>query len=97
MNYDDYDPPYYGGTPAQEGMLEQQYIFGVENPDRQWILTDWDVWVKNPYYYGPAQQHPEADTPYDVWEEEQRWHAECNEKLPAPPAEICLPDDDIPF
>lgn len=31
------------------------------NPDRAWILTDRDVWHKNPYYTGPAVKHPEED------------------------------------
>jgi hypothetical protein len=26
----------------------------------QWILTDYDVWVRNPHYTGPSQPHPEA-------------------------------------
>ena len=25
----------------------------------QWILTDYDVWVRNPHYTGPEQRHPE--------------------------------------
>lgn len=29
--------------------------------DRQWILTDYDVWVRNPHYNGPEQRHPEDD------------------------------------
>jgi hypothetical protein len=24
-----------------------------------WILSDRDVWYRNPYYKGPAQPHPE--------------------------------------
>ncbi len=27
---------------------------------RQWILSDYDVWVRNPYYTGPEQPHPET-------------------------------------
>ena len=34
---------------------------GAMNPDRAWILTDRDVWHKNPYYAGPAVPHPEED------------------------------------
>lgn len=26
---------------------------------RAWLLHDWDVWVKNPHYTGPACPHPE--------------------------------------
>jgi len=36
-------------------------IFGQEKPNQQWILTDYDVWAKNPYYVGPDQPHPEDD------------------------------------
>ena len=25
----------------------------------QWLLHDFDVWVRNPHYTGPAQRHPE--------------------------------------
>lgn len=34
---------------------------GAANPERAWILTDRDVWHKNPYYTGPAVPHPEED------------------------------------
>lgn len=92
MNHHDlfYDPPTYGGTPAQEGHKEQIQIFGMENPDRQWILSGWDVWERNPYYHGPEQQHPEDDTPSELWEPYTP-----PEQLPPPPAEIVL--DDCPF
>lgn len=93
MHHDLYDPPTYGGTPAQEGMEEQRWIFGMENPESEWILTDWDVWVKNPYYHGPIGRHPEDD----CHPEDDR-----GEQLPPPPAEIFVPcqeenEDDIPF
>jgi hypothetical protein len=63
-----YDPPTYGGTPMQEAHAEMIQIFGMENPDRQWILSDYDVWERNPFYSGPEQQHPEDNTPSDEWE-----------------------------
>lgn len=62
-----YDPPTYGGTPQQEAHAEMIQIFGFENPDSQWILSGYDVWEKNPYYHGPEQQHPEDDTPSELW------------------------------
>lgn len=34
---------------------------GAGRPDQAWILTDRDVWHKNPYYTGPAVRHPEDD------------------------------------
>lgn len=93
MHFDLYDPPTYGGTPIQEAMEEQRFIFGQENPEAEWILTSWDVWVKNPYYNGPSGRHPEDDE---------------REELPPPPAEIFVSeeilairqeenDEDIPF
>ena len=86
-----YDPPSYGGTPQQEAHAEMTQIFGMENPDSQWILTDYDVWVKNPYYHGPEQQHPEDDTPAELWK------PYTPPPLPDPPAEIWVDDDKVPF
>jgi hypothetical protein len=34
---------------------------GAANPDSCWILTDRDVWHRNPYYQGPVTRHPEED------------------------------------
>ena len=34
---------------------------GGVNPNQAWILTDRDVWYKNPYYHGPAVRHPEEE------------------------------------
>ena len=98
MHFDLYDPPTYGGSPIQEAMEEQRFIFGQENPEAEWILTSWDVWVKNPYYNGPIGRHPEDDYPED----------DRGEQLPPPPAEIFVSaeilatcqeenEDDIPF
>jgi hypothetical protein len=56
-----YDPPSYGGTVQQEAHAEMIQIFGSEKEDCQWILTDFDVWEKNPFYCGPDQPHPEDD------------------------------------
>ena len=45
--------------------------YELESPPKltggKWILTDYDVWERNPYYHGPEQQHPEDDTPSDEW------------------------------
>ena len=38
----------------------------------QWMLHDYDVWVSNPHYCGPEQQHPEDDTPHEEWLARQR-------------------------
>lgn len=34
---------------------------GAANPDHAWILSDRDVWYKNPFYQGPPVRHPEDD------------------------------------
>lgn len=34
---------------------------GSQNPDQAWVLTDRDVWHRNPCYSGPPQPHPEDD------------------------------------
>lgn len=34
---------------------------GSERRDQQWILSDRDVWYRNPFYKGPPQPHPEDD------------------------------------
>lgn len=35
---------------------------GELHPDQEWILTDRDVWHKNPNYMGEPGPHPEDDT-----------------------------------
>lgn len=45
-------------TPA-DAMREYAQNVGDLFADRQWILTDYDVWVRNPHYFGPEQPHPE--------------------------------------
>lgn len=68
FDLDHYDPPSYGGTPMQEAHAEMIQIFGMEQPEKQWILTNYDVWEKNPYYHGPEQQHPECCYSAEQWE-----------------------------
>ena len=58
MRYsDEYDQV---ATP-RDAMREFAATVGSEDRYRneQWILTDYDVWVKNPYYRGPDQAHPD--------------------------------------
>lgn len=38
---------------------------GETNPDQEWLLHDWDVWVKNPHYTGKPGPHPEDDSYYE--------------------------------
>lgn len=48
---------------ATPGDAMREYARNVGHEDRHvesaWILTDYDVWVENPHYRGPAQPHPE--------------------------------------
>lgn len=59
--YDNEDRP---ATPM-EAMREYAREVGAEKPQQAWILTDYDVWVKNPYYNGPEAPHPEDDWMHD--------------------------------
>lgn len=49
--------------PATAGVADREaaYVAGAENEERAWILSDRDVWYKNPFYQGPAVPHPEED------------------------------------
>ncbi len=50
------------GTPQQEAQKEMVQIYGLEKHDHEWILSDYDVWEKNPYFTGvPTNIHPEDD------------------------------------
>lgn len=33
---------------------------GYKHPERAWILSDRDVWYRNPFYKGPAVPHPDS-------------------------------------
>ena len=44
-----------------DAVREYTDFVGSENPDRAWILSQYDSWVRNPYYRGPAVQCPEYD------------------------------------
>ena len=51
-------------TPTTEDLNGWAAGYGEDMPERPWILTPWDVWMKNPHYTGPEVAHPEAeDTP----------------------------------
>lgn len=49
----------------REAIEEQRLIFGEENPNKQWILSSWDTWERNPFYTGPDQGHPEDYERYE--------------------------------
>lgn len=56
------------------------YLGAANNNDTQsaWLLSDRDVWYKNPFYVGPPQPHPE-DYHFDDYDEsdEPNGCAEC--------------------
>lgn len=51
---------------------------GIDDPDREWILTPFDSWVRNPAYTGKPGRHPEDDNYDDVEERAQDWFS-CDE------------------
>ena len=56
-------------TPAQ-AVDEWRFNVGADNADHAWLLHDRDVWVRNPYYVGPPQPHPEDETFDEQWLDE---------------------------
>ena len=46
-----------------EALADAEYAhnFGMDHDDRPWILSDRDVWYRNPFYTGPVAPHPEDD------------------------------------
>lgn len=77
-------------TPS-EAVAEFGRNAGMDRPDQAWLLHDWDVWVKNPFYAGPPVPHPESD---------QDYHDDGASPLPSdhqPRAPRDAGDDDIPF
>lgn len=56
-----------------EADREWAWNVGRDNSDREWILSDRDVWYRNPSYTGPKGHHPEDDNywcQYDMEETE---------------------------
>jgi hypothetical protein len=62
----------FHGNIYVEAHNEMVQLFGAEKPDQEWILTDFDVWAKNPYYTGKPGPHPEDEhpDPADYYEQE---------------------------
>jgi hypothetical protein len=54
--------------PATEAEADHEYAHNVgrQRPDQAWILSDRDVWYRNPFYSGPPVRHPEDEGYYDV-------------------------------
>lgn len=45
----------------QEADLQEALAVGSERPDLCWILTDRDVWHRNPFYKGQPEPHPDEE------------------------------------
>jgi hypothetical protein len=59
--YDDYDNGHDHVATPSEAVAEFAHNAGADHPDQAWLLHDWDVWVRNPFYCGPPVRHPEED------------------------------------
>ncbi len=79
------------GGPASpmDACREYALNFGAENPERAWVLTDFDVWMSNPFYQGPAVPHPEDPCEDDV--------ADLDLSHLAVQEEKSVEDGDVPF
>lgn len=58
MMHPDDEKDLYPST-MMEVVQQEVQDMGSRRQDQAWILSDRDVWMKNPYYRGPAVQHPE--------------------------------------
>lgn len=47
------------GELIQGACREYAQNYGKDHPNKEWILTDFDVWVRNPHYTGEPGPHPE--------------------------------------
>ena len=58
MNVRDY---FEQDIPSTAAEIDQNdaWLIGSRNVDKAWILSDRDVWYRNPYYVGPAVPHPD--------------------------------------
>jgi hypothetical protein len=45
----------------EESILEYAANAGEDRPESAWILSPFDVWVRNPHYVGSPQPHPESE------------------------------------
>lgn len=50
----------------QESCVEYARNVGAEDQEREWIITPFDSWERNPFYTGKPGPHPES---YDFEDE----------------------------
>ncbi|CAM2927767.1 MULTISPECIES: hypothetical protein [Acetobacteraceae] len=64
---------------SHESLADREYArnVGHDNPERAYILSDRDVWYRNPAYTGPELPHPEDDSAADFIAEHgiEAWRA----------------------
>ena len=53
-----------------DAIREWARVEGADAEESQWILSDYDTWVLNPYYRGPDQGHPDDDAWQDGQDED---------------------------
>ncbi len=100
----------WGGMASRMDACREYAInAGRDREDSAWILTDFDVWMANPFYNGPPVPHPEdysrewcqdldqmsADEEEAVREFNQDFPVGGADPSPAPDRE--LPKDELPF
>lgn len=100
MYYDEYYEEDRLASPS-DAMREYAIVVGGYERYRnsQWILTDYDVWVINPYYRGKPQPHPE-ECEYMTEEEFESYgdRVIAQREFIGPPSPAPVyNDDDIPF
>jgi hypothetical protein len=48
-------------TTQTEASREYAENAGADRPEREWILSPFDTWERNPHFTGTPGRHPEAD------------------------------------
>lgn len=79
----------------QDAVREWVLVVGADRPDQAWVLHDYDVWVKNPYYHGAPVPHPEDDPRDDFVPDVSE--ARLLEIAESEAAYAAMVDDDCPF
>lgn len=92
-----YDEEFGPKATPSEAVAEYGRNAGMDNPDRAWLLHDFDVWVRNPFYTGPPVPHPEDDCEPAVESDPDADLAYRPGEFKSWAARNGGPDDDIPF
>ena len=91
----------------QQAIREWAWNYGMDHPEKAWLLSDLDTWEKNPHYRGAPQPHPEEEVfgwifedysgPDNLMTDEERAILDAAaQRYPSEPFED-FPDEDIPF